>query len=162
MTHSMTPSETTTGRFGLRRKSRILALNALFLLDSSWMTVGDVVRIIFAEETDRPVHAVRHSLLLILTAAQHRKRIDAEISARLENWSLERTAMLDRNILRIAAAEFIACPQVPLSVVINEAIEIAREYSTPDSPRFVNGILDRIKHLRTGAPSAENSAHPDA
>lgn len=155
----MTGLKSSLSKPGLRRKSRILALNALFLLDSSCFTVGDVVRIIFAEDIERPLPLVRHALTLVLTAVQHQARIDAEISSRLEHWSMERTALIDRNLLRMAAAEFIACPNVPISVVINEAIEIAREYSTADSPRFVNGILDRIKHLRA-LPSAENPPIP--
>lgn len=70
--------------------------------------------------------------------------LDARISAASANWDLERIAVLDRIILRMAAAELMHFPDVPIKVAINEAVDIAKKYSTGDSSRFVNGVLDAM------------------
>ena len=64
-----------------------------------------------------------------------------------ENWRLDRMAAIDRNILRLGAYEVLFCPEVPAKVAINEALELAKRYSTSQSSRFVNGILDRVLQL---------------
>jgi N utilization substance protein B len=74
----------------------------------------------------------------------HQGRIDALISEVAENWRLDRMAAIDRNILRLGAYEIIHCPEVPTKVAINESLELAKRYSTAQSSRFVNGILDRL------------------
>ncbi|HWH59715.1 MAG TPA: transcription antitermination factor NusB, partial [Terriglobales bacterium] len=61
-----------------------------------------------------------------------------------ENWRMDRMAAVDRNILRAAVAEFIGFPKTPRAVVINEAIEIARKFSAPESAQFINGVLDSV------------------
>ena len=66
------------------------------------------------------------------------------ISEVAENWRLDRMAAIDRNILRLGAYEMLFCPEVPAKVAINEALELAKRYSTAQSSRFVNGILDRV------------------
>ncbi len=71
--------------------------------------------------------------------------IDALIKSHAENYELHRISAVDRNILRLAIYEMLHCPEVPPIVSINEAIEIAKKYSTDDSGKFVNGILDRIR-----------------
>jgi transcription antitermination protein NusB len=71
-------------------------------------------------------------------------RIDALISEVAENWRLDRMAAIDRNILRLGAYEILYCPDVPTKVAINESLELAKRYSTGQSSRFVNGILDRL------------------
>ncbi len=75
---------------------------------------------------------------------EHQARIDAMISQVAENWRLDRMAAIDRNILRLGAYEMLFCPEVPAKVAINEALELAKRYSTAQSSRFVNGILDRV------------------
>jgi transcription antitermination protein NusB len=75
---------------------------------------------------------------------EHQERIDAMISQVAENWRLDRMAAIDRNILRLGAYEMLFCPEVPAKVAINEALELAKRYSTAQSSRFVNGILDRV------------------
>jgi N utilization substance protein B len=71
--------------------------------------------------------------------------IDALIKEHTENYELHRISAVDRNILRLAIYEMLHCPEVPPVVSINEAIEIAKKYSTDDSGKFVNGVLDRIR-----------------
>lgn len=73
--------------------------------------------------------------------------IDNLISSVALNWSLERMAFVDRNILRLATYELLYRRDIPPAVTINEALEIARKYSTEEAPQFINGILDRIHRL---------------
>jgi transcription antitermination protein NusB len=67
--------------------------------------------------------------------------IDALIGGAAIGWELDRMAVVDRNVLRLAVAELLACPDVPTAVILNEAVELASAYSTDDSGRFVNGVL---------------------
>lgn len=82
---------------------------------------------------------------LVQGTLAHQAEIDAELSRVMINWSLHRLAAVDRNILRIAVFELRFRDDIPPVVTINEAIDIARKFSTADSGKFVNGILDRIK-----------------
>jgi transcription antitermination protein NusB len=81
---------------------------------------------------------------LIAGVKEHQARIDAMISEAAENWRLDRMAAIDRNILRLGAYEMMFSQEVPARVAINEALELAKRYSTAQSSRFVNGILDRL------------------
>lgn len=74
------------------------------------------------------------------------KEIDKTIQQHTKHWRLSRMAAVDRNILRLAVFEFLTAPRTPETVVINEALEIAKKYSTHESAQFVNGILDSIKN----------------
>ena len=75
---------------------------------------------------------------------EHQGALDTMIADVAENWRLDRMAAIDRNILRLGAYEMLHCPEVPAKVAINEALELAKRYSTAQSSRFVNGILDRV------------------
>lgn len=99
---------------------------------------------------------------LVSGVHEHKTRIDALISEAAENWRIDRMAAIDRNILRIGAFEMLLCPEVPTKVAINEALELAKRYSTAQSSRFVNGILDRLQvHVPSDANDAsEPSAEP--
>ncbi|MFW6005995.1 MAG: transcription antitermination factor NusB [Candidatus Bipolaricaulota bacterium] len=74
----------------------------------------------------------------------HREEIDELISSFTVGWKVERLAVLDRNILRMAIYEMLYSEETPAAVVMNEAIELAKEYGTDQAPKFINGILDRI------------------
>jgi N utilization substance protein B len=91
---------------------------------------------------------------LIAGVRAHQARIDEMISGVAENWRLDRMAAIDRNILRLGAFEMLFCPDVPTKVAINEALELAKRYSTAQSSRFVNGILDRLQAIDPAAPKA--------
>jgi N utilization substance protein B len=82
---------------------------------------------------------------LIRGAIQHRDAIDAQIKKYAKNWELHRIAAVDRNILRLAIFEMLYRDDIPPIVSINEAVDIAKKFSTQDSGRFVNGILDKVK-----------------
>ena len=82
---------------------------------------------------------------IIAGVQQRRNELDEKIKAAAQNWRMERMAIVDRNILRICAWELLHGEDVPASVAINEAIDLAKRFSSEDSGPFVNGILDRIK-----------------
>ncbi len=83
---------------------------------------------------------------LVTTARARLAEIDDAIQSASRNWRLDRMSRVDRNILRLATCELRHSPDVPVKVVINEAVELAKRFGTADSPAFVNGILDRIAH----------------
>ena len=84
---------------------------------------------------------------LIAGVKEHQPQIDEMIEQVAENWRLDRMAAIDRNILRLGAYEALFRPEIPSKVAINEALELAKRYSTAQSSRFVNGILDRVLQL---------------
>jgi N utilization substance protein B len=84
--------------------------------------------------------------------------IDSLIERHAEHWRMERMAAVDRNVLRAAVAEFLAFPKTPRPVVINEALEIARKFSSPESVQFINGVLDSV--ARELEKSAGTHNHP--
>ena len=115
----------------------------------------DEVRL-FIERRLREPRLRDYSAELIGGIREHRGRLDELIAKVAENWSLERMAAIDRNILRLGAFEMLHSPEVPIKVAINEALELAKRYSTAQSSRFVNGILDRLQgaavEARAGTP----------
>jgi N utilization substance protein B len=88
-------------------------------------------------------------------AVDDRETLDRLVSAHAAHWRLERMAAVDRSILRLAAYELVHCPETPPAVVIDEALEIARRFSTVDSVQFVNGILDSV---RKSLPARESKS----
>jgi N utilization substance protein B len=98
--------------------------------------------------------------LLVRGVVDHRERLDAAITERATGWSLARMPILDLNVLRLGAFELSERPDVPVAVVINEAVELAKRFSTDNSGRFVNGVLSAlVPELRPGSPAP--SAPPD-
>lgn len=91
---------------------------------------------------------------LVNDVAENRANIDRELEHSLTNWRLERLSVIDRNILRLAAAEMLYEADVPAAVAIQEAIVLAEKYGTNESPRFVNGVLDALrKSIELGSAS---------
>jgi transcription antitermination protein NusB len=84
---------------------------------------------------------------LVLGTLDRLAVIDELLGEASENWSLNRMGIVDRNILRLASYELLDRPDIPPSVSLDEAIEIAKKYSTPDAAIFINGVLDRVKRL---------------
>lgn len=89
---------------------------------------------------------------LFRTGMERSKEIDAAIEKHAQNWRMERMAAVDRNVMRAAVAEFMAYPKTPKPVIINEALEIARKFSTPESVTFINGVLDSVAKELDGRP----------
>ena len=81
---------------------------------------------------------------LFRVAVDRSGEIDGLIERHAEHWRMERMAAVDRNLLRAGVAEFLGYPETPRAVIINEALEIARKFSSPESVQFVNGVLDSV------------------
>jgi N utilization substance protein B len=86
-------------------------------------------------------HPDELTTLLVLGVQEHQQQLDEAIAAHAKGWSLSRMPSIDRNVLRVAAFELLARPDVPVAVVLDEAVELAKRFSTDDSGRFVNGVL---------------------
>ena len=89
---------------------------------------------------------------LVCGVAENLERIDRELNARSTNWALDRMGRVDLALLRLAAYELLYCPDVPHTVVINEAIEIGKRFGTEETPAFINGILDQLGQQHRNAP----------
>jgi transcription antitermination factor NusB len=128
---------------GTRRKSREFALQCLYQIELSREEPEQALSLFWAEHPAGD-EVREYATGLVMGTCAERERIDLLLSRCARNWTLERMAAVDRNILRMAAYEMSSCAETPPVVVINEAVDIAKKYSTPDSGAFVNGILDRI------------------
>lgn len=128
---------------GMRRKGRELALQALYQLDLSGDDPAAALRM-FWEHCDAPLDARSFGEELVGGVMDERARIDELISKSSDNWRVDRLSHVDRNILRVATYELLCRRDVPASVAIDEAIEIAKRFGSDESPTFVNGVLDSI------------------
>ena len=140
----------------IRSKSRGWALQALY----AWEARGEPVPLRaflsqFLSERRVSGQARAYIIALLESVADHRAAIDAQLQECLHNWRLERLSVIDRNVLRIGAAELLYLPDVPPRVAIQEAILLAEKYGTVQSPRFVNGVLDAL--MRAGTPPGEGA-----
>ena len=129
---------------GTRRKSRELALQMLFQSDMGRQNAEQVERTFWAERDDLDDSIRQFAADLFRFAMERYQQIDQLIESHAEHWRMERMAAVDRNILRAGVAEFLRFPKTPKAVVINEALEIARRYSTPEAVQFINGVLDSV------------------
>lgn len=128
---------------GRRRRAREFALEVLYRIEIAEDELEFVLGDHFATKSiDDETRTFAESL--VKQAINHLDDIDKLISDTAKNWDLARIAIIDKNILRFAIAELLYFPDIPMKVTIDEAIEVAKKYSTPDSGRFVNGILDKI------------------
>jgi len=118
----------------------------LFAADVAEMPAAEVVRSYWAElgETDLDATAREFATRLASRTLSNLELLDERIRSRAEHWRISRMAVVDRNILRLAVYEFLYEP-TPRTVAINEALEIARRFSTYEATQFINGILDAIK-----------------
>ncbi|WP_147533906.1 transcription antitermination factor NusB [Bacillus marasmi] len=124
-----------------RRTAREKALQALFQIDLSQTEVDAAIEHVLE---DLPHDDYLNQL--VTGVVLHKQEIDEMIKSKLENWTLERLAPVDRNLLRIAVFELLFCKEsVPANVVLDEAIEIAKLYGDDQSSRFVNGVLSKVK-----------------
>ena len=129
---------------GPRRKAREYALQMLFQWDITHDSIDQIASTFFQDqEEDQAVWDFARQL--VIRTVEHIEKIDEMIRRHAEHWRLDRMATVDRNLLRLATQEFLFDKETPKTVVINEAIEIARRFSTQESPQFINGILDSIK-----------------
>jgi transcription antitermination protein NusB len=132
-----------------RSKARRRALDILFESEARDLSLGEML----AERIrtgERPVHA--YTVGLVEGVAAHREEVDAIIAGRAHGWTLARMPAVDRNILRIAVFEILHHDDVPDEVAISEAVGMARELSTDESPAFVNGLLAAVARDKADLP----------
>jgi N utilization substance protein B len=147
---------------GPRRRSRAVALQILHQMDVSPEMGPDAALGLYfgqlaaagaevAVDEDEPAAAdagagaIDRALVeqLIRGVFQHRAELDQMVVAASKNWRLERMALVDRNVIRLALYEIKLCPDVPVAVAINEAIELCKRFGSAEASAFVNGLLDR-------------------
>ena len=143
-----------TTKSGTRRKSRELALQMMFQLDLGRQQPEEVRRTFWSERKDLDTKVRDFADGLFRVACERQEEIGQIIERNAEHWRMDRMAAVDRNLLRVGVAEFLGFPKTPPAVVINEAIEIARRFSTPESVQFVNGVLDSVARELTEKKSA--------
>ena len=132
-----------------RRTSREIALRALFQVDVGGLAPQEALTFT-ADAGNYGEEVLQFARELVEGCARHKEYIDQVIEKYARDWTLARMANVDRNILRQAVFELLYLPDIPLSVVVDEAVELAKKYSTAESGRFVNGILGNlVRNLET-------------
>lgn len=128
-----------------RSKSRKRALDILFESEAQSLPTGGTL----AERlTDKQYPVNEYAVQLVEGVVAHRERLDEIISSNSNEWTLDRMPAVDRNLLRIGAYEILFAKDVPDAVAVSEAVALAAELSTDESPTFVNGLLSRIVELK--------------
>ena len=136
-----------------RSRARGWALQALYAWESRG-SEGSPARFVDSFLLGRKINIESEEYLRVLLQMidAHLGEIDHEVDSSLENWRMERLSVIDRNVLRIGAAELLFSPDVPPRVAIQEAIRLAERFGTDQSARFVNGVLDAL--MRTSERGA--------
>lgn len=129
---------------GARHRAREYALQMLYQAEASGAAMNEVQASFWADQ-EVPSDVREFADRLAAGAAGARQECDELLTGSLENWRLERLAIVDRNILRLAVYEFLHQPETPPIVVIDEAIELARRFGGDESWQFTNGILDAVR-----------------
>jgi N utilization substance protein B len=129
---------------GKRRKSRELALQMLFQSDMGKQNEDHVRKTFWAERStvDEDTRGFADDLFRV--ARDRVSEIDDLIQKHAEHWRMDRMPAVDRNLLRLGVAEFLGFPKTPRAIIINEALDIAHRYSSPESIQFINGVLDSV------------------
>jgi N utilization substance protein B len=131
---------------GRRRKARELALQLLYELDLRGEAApGATLDDFWLRQAEVPEDVRSFAEALVRGTKAQQDKIDELIGRFAERWDLDRMAVVDRNILRAGIFELLWGAEVPPKVAINEALDIARKFSTEESTRFINGLLDRVR-----------------
>lgn len=133
---------------GKRRRARVLALQALFELDTVGHAADEAIdRLV--EDAEADPEARKFAMDLVHGVRDNREKIDDTIRQTAPAWPLEQIAAVDRNILRLAIYEILIDNRVPMRAAINEAVELAKEFGGENSPKFINGVLGSVSLLTT-------------
>ena len=127
----------------VRRRSRILALQALYEIDTTHHPIGTVLDQRLAEDP-LPDEGAAFARELIAGVMKHQAELDELIQHYAPEWPVDQMAVVDRNVLRIAIYEFSISQATPIKVAINEAVEMAKLFGSDSAPRFVNGVLGAL------------------
>jgi N utilization substance protein B len=128
---------------GIRRNARELALQALYQMEVTGDTSSRALDL-FLGHFEGGAEAKDFARGLISGVMANLERIDGLIEQAAENWKLQRMAKVDLLILRMATYELLFCPDIPMNVSLDEAIEIGKRFGSADSPTFINGVLDQV------------------
>lgn len=126
-----------------RHRARRIALQALYQADVANVPVEEAIEFL-VQDKNLPSDVIEFVKRLAIGAWEHRAELDKVIQECAPHWSVERMAHVDRNILRMATYEILHMPDIPYSVSINEAVELAKLFGASESGRFVNGILGGV------------------
>jgi N utilization substance protein B len=132
----------------LKRSARGIVVKAMYQVEMGGLT-PDEVKAQVKNKCSRSGEVEGFACLLLGRTLDNLNAVDGIIERVAENWDLSRMAAIDRNILRVAAVEILLFDDIPEKVTINEAIEIAKKFSTESSGRFVNGLLDKIARMKS-------------
>ncbi|MCP4640171.1 MAG: transcription antitermination factor NusB [bacterium] len=133
----------------VRRRARECAVQFLFGIDfTSYEWQNAILDFWACNPAKKSVR--EYAEHLVGGVMDRREELDEAISECLENWTLDRVGAVERNVLRVAWFEMLHGSDVPAPVAINEALEVAKRFGADDAPRFVNGVLDRLKDNLTG------------
>ncbi len=127
-----------------RRKARELALQILFQVDVGNLPIEEAIETTLSEAVGADDEIRNYAVQLVRGVWEQKSNLDAQIQGVTRNWAVERMAAIDRNLIRIALYEILNVSDVPYRVAINEAVELAKEYGTTESRRFVNGVLGAL------------------
>lgn len=128
---------------GARRSGRQAALQMLFAIEASAVPTEETIRLFWRNFEGEP-EGREYAEAIVRGVGASRAELDARIVAASKNWRIERMAGLDRNLLRLGTWELLHSPGVPRAVVLDEAVELAKEFGAEDSASFVNGVLAAI------------------
>ncbi|MFF3324151.1 transcription antitermination factor NusB [Streptomyces sp. NPDC002889] len=133
-----------------RNKARKRAFQILFEADQRGASVQTVLAdwVRHSRSDDRQPPVAEYTMELVEGYAEYADRIDELIATYAVGWTLDRMPVVDRNIIRLGAYELVWMDETPDAVVIDEAVQLAKEFSTDESPSFVNGLLGRFKDLK--------------
>jgi N utilization substance protein B len=138
---------------GNRRYSRELVIQFLYLTEMNEGEIESQLKAFWENNSCEEEGVQSFTEDILKDIFDHKEEIDAKLEKYSDNWTLSRMAVIDRNLLRMAASELMYSKTVPPKVAIDEAVEIAKKYGTADSPNFINGVLDRIlKELKPDVP----------
>ena len=127
-----------------RTKARERAVQALYQIDVAATDLDEALSRFWKSFEPVEAEVMQVAEELVRGVARHRRELDAAIEAVSQNWRLDRMARVDRNVLRLAAFELLHRGDVPVKVVINEAIELGKKFGSESSGAFINGVLDRV------------------
>ncbi|UYM04839.1 transcription antitermination factor NusB [Solicola gregarius] len=133
-----------------RAKARKRALDVLYECELRGVPLGETLAGRVAED-DPPVN--EYTVTLVEGVAAHRERLDALLAEHAVGWTLERMPTVDRNLLRIGAYEILYVDDVPDGVAVSEAVALAKDLSTDESPGFVNGLLAQLVKVKPSLPA---------
>ncbi len=127
-----------------RRKAREIALQIMFQADVGNLPIEEAIETTLSDLPELDEEVRKYAIQISKGAWSRKEELDRQIQSVAPHWTVERMAAVDRNLIRMALYEMLYMPDVPYRVAINEAVELAKEYGTTESRRFVNGVLGAL------------------